>query len=342
MQNRRQFLAQSVATSLAAATALNSSSAEAQDNSEWALKMFDKRSHDFGVVAKGAEANYRLKVKNLYEDDVHIAEVTTTCGCTAGKPSQETLKSLEEGFISISMNTIKFDRHKDSNVIVVFDRPRHAKVTIPIVAYIRTDVVLDPGSAQFGTIYREDKNAKTIRIQYAGRSDWRIKEVKTNHEHVVAKAVETARSNGRVDYDLVIEVGSGAPFGALRQYIGLVTDDATNPNVPVLVEAEIRPDISVDPAIVSLGMMTPGQSKTVSVVLKGRKKFEVESVTCEKVRDVFQVRLPKSAAAVQIIPLTVTAPDKPGTTLDEELSVVIPGRAEPVKFRAYAKIMAAE
>ena len=253
MQNRRQFLAQSVATSLAAAAVLNSS-AEAQD-SEWALKMFEKRSHDFGVVAKGSEAVHRLKLKNIYEDDVHISEVTTTCGCTAGKPSQETLKSLEEGFISISMNTIKFDRRKDSNVIVVFDRPRHAKVTIPIVAYIRTDVVLDPGSAQFGTIYREDKNAKTIKIQYAGRSDWRIKEVKTNHEHLVAKAVETARSNGRVDYDLIIEVGNSAAFGALRQYISLVTDDATNPNVPVLVEADIRPDISVDPAIVSLALM---------------------------------------------------------------------------------------
>ena len=338
MQNRRQFLAQSVATSLAAAAALNSS-AEAQDN-EWALKMFDKRSHDFGVVAKGAEANYRLKVKNLYQDDVHIAEVTTTCGCTAGKPSQETLKRLEEGYISISMNTIKFDRHKDSNVIVIFDKPRYAKVTIPIVAYIRTDVVLDPGSAQFGTIYREDRNAKTIRIQYAGRSDWHIKDVKTNHEHLVAKVVETARASGRVDYDLVVEVGSGAPFGALRQYISLVTDDATNPNVPILVEAEIRPDISVDPAVVSLGMMTPGQSKTVSVVLKGKKPFEVENVTCEKVRDVFQVRLPKTAAPVQIIQLTVIAPDKPGSTLDEELTVTIPGRAEPIKFRAYAKIVA--
>ena len=119
-----------------------------------------------------------------------------------------------------------------------------------------------------------------------------------------------------------------------------MTDDAANPNVPVLVEADIRPDISVDPAIVSLGMMTPGQSKTVSVVLKGKKPFEVESVTCEKLRDVFQVRLPKSAAAVQIIPLTVTAPDKPGSTFDEELTVVIPGRAEPVKFRAYFKIAA--
>ena len=36
-------------------------------NSDWAEKMFDKLNHDFGVVARGADARHRLKLTNKYQ-----------------------------------------------------------------------------------------------------------------------------------------------------------------------------------------------------------------------------------------------------------------------------------
>lgn len=335
MLTRRQFVSGTVSAALASTVALGGSIAHADD--DWAAKMFEKTEHDFGVVARGSDASYRLKLKNLYKETVHIAEVRTTCGCSAGKPSQETLQSLEEAYVEITMDTRKFMRRKDSNVIVVFDQPSYKEVRIPITAYIRTDVVVDPGSAQFGSVDREKKNERVLKVAYAGREDWTIKEVKTGTDVVSASAKETSRGGGRVNYDLTVSLSSKVPFGAFRQYITLVTDDENSPNVPVLVEAEVTPDIVVNPSIVSLGTMTPGQTKTVQVVLRGKKPFEVSSVSCEKAKDVFQVRLPKASAPIQIIPLTVKAPPKSGT-LDEQLSVTIPGRTDPVTFRAYGKI----
>lgn len=336
MHSRRTFLASSVA--FASSTALAPLNLLAQDN-DWAAKMFEKTSHDFGVVARGADTTYRLKLKNLYKEEVHIAEVRTTCGCSAGKPSVETLASLEEAWVEIKMDTVKFMRRKDSNVIVVFDRPTRAEVTIPITAYIRTDVVVEPGSAQFGPVQRDEKAEKVLKIAYAGREDWKIKEVQSGLEHVTARAVETSRSGGNVNYDLIVTLSDKAPVGAVRHFLTLMTDDPSNPNVPVLVEGEVKPDIEVSPAIVSLGTMAPGSTKTVNVVLKSRKPFEVSAVTCDRAQDVFQVRLPKTAAPVHVIPLTVTAPTTAGT-LDEQLSITIPGRAEPVTVRAYARIVA--
>ena len=58
--------------------------ANAQDY-QWAQQMFEKLDHDFGVVARGADARYRLKITNKYKQPVHIASVTTTCGCTASR-----------------------------------------------------------------------------------------------------------------------------------------------------------------------------------------------------------------------------------------------------------------
>ena len=341
MQNRRQFLSSTVAivATIAVATiALTPGLVVAQDT-DWAVKMFEKQTHDFGVVARGSDTTYRLKLKNIYEQEVHISEVTTTCGCSAGKPGQETLKSLEETYVEITMDTRKFMRRKDSNVIVTFDKPIYGRVQIPITAYIRTDVVIEPGSAQFGTVDREEKNEKTLKIAYAGRQDWKIEKVETGNKFIEAKAVETSREAGYANYDLTVTLDPETPYGPLRHFITLVTDDKDNPKIPLLVEADVKPDIVVYPAIVSLGTMSPGEKKTVNVVLKGKKPFEVSGVTCEKAEDVFAVRLPTTASLVHSIPLTITAPDKAGK-LDEELRIKIPGRKEPVTFRAYGQVSA--
>ena len=44
----------------------------------WGQKMFEVQKHDFGVVARGADVRYRIKVKNLYKETVHFSNVRTT------------------------------------------------------------------------------------------------------------------------------------------------------------------------------------------------------------------------------------------------------------------------
>lgn len=332
----RQFLRRLAAIVLAvSALAL---SADAADRN-WAAEMFEKSSHDFGVVARGSDVSYRLKLKNKFEETVHIAEVRTTCGCSAGEPSKETLQSLEEAYITIRLDTRKFTRGKESNLIVVFDRPLPGRVQIPLKAYIRTDVVIEPGSIQFDDIDREKKQERKLKISYAGRNDWTIRDVKTQSDYVDAQVKETARGGGKVGYELIVRLKDGVPVGPLRQLVTLVTDDAKSPHVPLLVEGNVRPEITVTPALVSLGTLRPGQTIPKSIVLRGKKPFDVESVTCRDAKDVFQVRLPQKAAVVQIIPLTITAPSKPGP-LDEELTVKIPGQRDPVTFRVFGRVAA--
>src|SRR5262249_16174956 len=147
---------------------------QAQD-SRWAERMFAEHEHDFGVVARGTDAKYRLKITNNSPQTVHIADVTTTCGCTAARPAQDTLAPQESTFVEITMNTIKIEGHKPSSVTVVFDRPAHAEVRIPIRAFIRRDIVLTPGGARFGTVTRGAGADKTIDVDYAGRGDRKVR-----------------------------------------------------------------------------------------------------------------------------------------------------------------------
>lgn len=306
---------------------------------EWAEKMFESRKVDFGVVARGSDAVHRLKLKNIYKETVHIANVRTTCGCSAAEPSQTTLESREEAYIQVTMDTRKFTRRKDSNVIVTLDAPYYAEVRIPVTAYIRTDVVLRPGSANFGPVEVGTGAQRTLNVAYAGRSSWSIRDVESKNPHVDARVVETARADGRVAYDLIVELDKSAPVGPIRDQITLVTDDANSPRVPILVEATVEADITVTPAKVSLGLMTPGQEKRVSVVLRGRRPFAIEKIEADSDTGAFRVRLPKDERIVHVLPLTVTPPGDPGE-FSESFTVTIAGRDAPITFEATGKIVA--
>ncbi|MEO1998637.1 MAG: DUF1573 domain-containing protein [Planctomycetaceae bacterium] len=305
---------------------------------EWAEKMFSQKTIDFGHIARGANAVYLLKVKNLYKEDVHISNVRTTCGCSAATPSKNRLGSLEESIISVTMDTLRFSQRKDSNVIVTIDQPYFAEIRIPVTAYIRPDVVLKPGAADFGAVEQGQPSKRTLSVAYAGRSDWKIKSVESTNEYITGRVVETSRGAGRVAYSLEVLISKQAPAGRLRTQVTLVTDDSGNPRVPILVDATVEADLTVIPPIISLGVLKPGEQKRKSVVLRGRKPFAIEKIEAESNSGAFRIKLTKTSKKIHVLPLTFTAPEKLGP-VNETFTVTIPGRPEPLTFRASGKIV---
>ncbi len=304
---------------------------------EWAQKMFEETSYDFGKVARGADVSHRFKITNKYKETVHISNVRTTCGCSIPKqPETKTLKSLESTYVEVELNTRKFTHEKTSNLIVTFDQPFFAEVKIPLKAYIRTDVVLTPGGANFGAVDLGAGANMTIDVAYAGRNNWTLKDVKIADANLDAKIKEVSRAGGQVRYQIELSLKPTVPQGSLREQVMLVTDDV-NPYVPLLVTARVEADITVATPDVSLGTVTPGSDKTVNVVIRGKKPFSINKVECESDKELFKVRLPESERTVHIIPLTFTPPKDPGP-FSEEFTVTIAGRPEPVTFKAHGTI----
>ncbi|VAX38584.1 hypothetical protein MNBD_PLANCTO02-2040 [hydrothermal vent metagenome] len=305
---------------------------------QWAEKMFSATKHDFGTVAQGSKAQHRIIITNLYKEDVHISNVRTTCGCTAAKPSVDSLKSREKAYIQITMDTNRFKNHKNSNVIVTFDAPLYAEVRIPIHAFIRTDIVMNPGSISFNSAEKGKSVKQTMNITYAGRMDWKIKSIKTNNKYVTAKVVETSRQRGQfgrgqVGYQLIVELSKDAPIGSLREQIVLITDDANAPRVPVIVEANVEADITITPPLLSFGKLAMGEKSTRRLVLKGRRPFTITTIECNSNNECFRITLPKEAKRVHVLPLTLSPLQKEGK-FSEVFTVTIAGRKDPLTFRA--------
>ncbi|HLJ09818.1 MAG TPA: DUF1573 domain-containing protein [Planctomycetaceae bacterium] len=311
--------------------------AQAQDP-EWAEKMFEKLGHDFGVVASGSEQKFRLKITNKYQQTVHIAGVSSSCGCTAAKPSKDTLASEESVDLDITMSTRQFRYLKETSLTVFFDQPLVAQVHIPVRAFINPDVILNPSSAQFGAIAKGTEKSLRMAIVYAGHGTSTLKNAVSKNQDVAVKLNETRRNGDVGHYELNVTLKGSLPVGDLRDQVLLVTDDPANPNIPVLVEAKVEAEYTVNPQIVSFGTLAPGERKTINIVVRGRKPFAIDKIESEKTARTFEVRLPLDARNVHVLPLTLIAPAEPGAVSDE-FTIAIGGSSDAVTFKAQGKVV---
>lgn len=309
----------------------------------WAQKMFDRHSVDFGVVARGAVCSTRLVVKNIYQETIQITNVSTSCGCSAAKPSANQIPSGQEAYIEVSMDTQRFMRKKDSAALVTLFEPTKGlrqEVRIPLSVYIRTDVVFTPGSVNFGTVDQGQSSQRKISLAYAGRSDWKVLEVQSPKPYYKAEAVETSRSNGLVNYEVTVTLLPDAPAGPLRDQLTLLTDDQNSPQVPLPVEARVEAEFTVQPDVWALGAVAAGATRTTNVVIKGKKPFKIERIECSSPDECFKVKLSEDEKLVHVLPLTFTAPAE-AAEIDELFTITIPGRPEPIVFRAKGSVTAA-
>jgi hypothetical protein len=237
------------------------------------------------------------------------------------------------------MDTVKFKHRKDSAITVRFDSPTFAEVKIPITAYIRTDVVIEPGAAKFGNVPQGQPAEKTLKVEYAGRPDWKIREIRSPRDYIEAKAVEVKREGGFATYEVKVTLKDDAPAGRLREELLLITDDANSPKVPLLLEARVQNEFTVAPEAIALTKLTAGTEKNLQLVIsKATGTFKVTGVACESGYQGLEVTLPPAAAKVQIIRMKLKAPANPGN-VKEHLLVSIEGREEPIRVPMYGEIV---
>lgn len=285
-----------LAVSLCAATA------SAQ---QWAEKMFAERGHDFGAVPRSAKVEFPFVVTNLYDAEVHIASVHASCGCTQPRIVNDTLKPNEQGSIIAEFNTRAFTGQHSARVTVTIDRPQFAQVVLDVRGYIRTDIVLDPGQVNLGSVATGQSAAKKIRINHAGRSDWQITGVSSNSPFLTATVAEISRTADRVSYELDVQLKEGAPAGYLKDQLQVTTNDR-RAQFPVIVEGLIVSELTVSPSALMLGTLQPGQKVTKQIVVKGIKPFKVVDVHCDNPAFTFQAPQDE-AKIVHLVPVTFEA-----------------------------------
>ncbi|HLA85116.1 MAG TPA: DUF1573 domain-containing protein [Thermoguttaceae bacterium] len=278
----------------------------------WAADLFETTKHDFGAVARGAKVEYKFTVKNCYLEDVHIASVRSSCGCTQVRVENPLLKTYETGEIVATIDTRGFWGQRGATLTVTFDKPYYAEVQLQDSVYIRSDVVFEPGSVTLGEVDQGQSVEKKVSVSHTGRGDWRVVEVRSDNPHVSAKLVNGKSYAGQVSYDIVVRVDEKAPAGYLRDHIVLVTNDQTAKQVPLLVEGRVLSGVTVSPAPLFLGVVKPGEKVSKQIVVRAKKPFKITGVTCSDGGFEFHNGDNAEAKPWHLLPITFIGGDSKG------------------------------
>lgn len=302
---------------------------------DWAKKMFKTTEHNFGSVAHDAKAEYRFVFDNIYLEDVHIANVYTSCSCTSVRVENPSVKTYEKGTIVAHFNTDSFRGNRGATITVVIDKPYPAEVQLHVRGNIRGDVSVEPGSVELGTIDQGDAVNWTVAIKHIGNSNWQILDAKSSNPHITADVVETGRSYGNVTYALKVHIDESTPAGYVNDHIILATNEGRGREIPVLVEGRIVPSISVSPASLFMGVVQPGQKVTKQLVVRGKTPFRILSVTCEDDSFRFNNTADQQAKQLHLIPVTFHAGQDAGQVIKKIRIKTDQGEMTP-ELTAYA------
>jgi hypothetical protein len=281
------------------------SPAQAQD---WAQAMFRELSHDFGTVAAYSKSEYRFLVTNKYKEPMNLIDVRSSCGCTTPAITKRTINTGESSEIVATFNTHSFRGQRSAVLTVSFGEPFSAQVQLRISGFIRGDVVMDPAAVNFGRVRQGSPAERTIDVSYAGRSDWKITDVRAANEYLTATLSEKSRRGGLVDYRLTVRLKEGAPAGYLHDQLSLVTNDASGNQIPLDVEGKVEADLTVSPSPLVIGAVSAGEQVSKKVVVRGTRPFKLTAVNCPPG---FSVELPKEAKNFHVLEVKLQS-DKAG------------------------------
>ncbi len=275
----------------------------------WVKPLFEESSHDFGNVPRGANVEYAFALTNKYQENLHIAQVRSSCGCTTPRIEKPNLKTYEKGAIICEFNTRSFIGAKSAVITVVFTAPYYGEMQLMVKGKILSDVVTDPGEIQFGELDRGTEKSTAVKVTYTGNKPWEITDVRSANQHLAVK-LHKIEKKGPIEYEMLVRLKDSAPAGDFSDQIVLVTDDIEYNLITIPVRGNVLPPL-VMPVSVELGTFKSGESKSSHIVIKSNQDFEVTKVECADQRFNFTAT-PGKSAKVHLIPVKFNAGDAVG------------------------------
>jgi len=247
---------------------------------EWTDGLFPQDRHDFGPVPRGAKVKHDFLLVNRLAEPITILNLRPSCGCTSGRASGSMVGPGQTAIIEAQMDTRNFVGPKSTVLYVTLMTAsgREAEAGLGVTAQILSDIVLNPGSIDFGTVLRGQSPTQILTIERINAEGWRFERMVSGSRALNAQLVETGRKGGAVSYTMSVSLKPDAPAGPLRDEIRLLSTDPETPSIPILVTALIRGELTAAPSILALGQVHSSSGVQGRFIIRGARPFGIQSI----------------------------------------------------------------
>ena len=320
----------------------------------WGAALFPTKQHDFGQVALGADAEFRFELTNIYDREVKLLNVRSSCGCTAAQLSTSLLQSGDTGAVIVRFNTSGQHLRSKSAVLtvqletVISGTRKIDTVQLFVSGYIRPDVLLTPGRVEFGAVSEGTVMERTLQLEYTGHSGWALTKVVRSLPFIYAKAEEVRREQGTVVYAITVTLKEGAPVGYVKDILRFTTNEMqpgrTGPvEIDVPIQGVVTSALHAAPSPMLIGVLTPGETATKSIVVRSDTPFRITNIAAADKR--FRFAFSDHDSVVQLISVSFSArfpqPDQPQDVTEAIRISTNDSRQDSVTVQALVRLIPA-
>jgi hypothetical protein len=282
----------------------------------WGAALFKTKQHNFGSVALGADAEFRFELTNIYTSDVALLNVRSSCTCSSAGVSTPLLKPGETGAVVVRFNTSgQHLREKSAALTVQLETiingsRRIDTVQLFVSGYIRPDVVLTPGSIEFGAVPEGATAERVVQREYTGHPGWALTKVERSQPFLYARAEEIRREQRDVVYRITVALKEGAPVGYIRDVLRFTTNEvpvgkAEPVEILVPVHGVVTTPIRAKPSPILLGVLAPGENVSKNIIIRSDTPFRITNVSSSDNR--FRFAFSNLESTVQLISVSFSA-----------------------------------
>jgi hypothetical protein len=255
----------------------------------WADSLFSESGHDFGPVPRGGKVRHSFVLTNRLAEPITIVNVRASCGCTRGQANASLVPPGQQATLEAEMDTRNFVGAKSTTLFVslLAASGQEAEVRLGVNATILSDIVLNPGSIDFGVVARGQAPSQILTIDRIGMPGWRAQRMVSPSRVLNGTLVEAKRTGESVGYLLTVSLKPDAPPGIVRDEIRILTNDPEAASIPIQVAALVRGELSASPSVLLLGRVSSAGPVQGRFLVRASKPFAIRSV--DGADDGFQV-----------------------------------------------------
>jgi hypothetical protein len=242
-----------------------------------AEKFFSERVKDFGTVPYGQTQVHHFKVTNTTNHVVSITGHRVSCGCVSTSLQANTLRPGESTFLTATMDTRRFIGPKEVIVFVNFANP-YEEVTLSVRANRNDNFSKSAEFVHLGQVRKGTEATGSLQVTMRNDPAFEIREAHSGTDFVKPAAKLLRRDRGEVVYEVSATLKPGLDTGTWTTDLVFTTSSAQLPQVRLSLYVDIVAPITATPATVQFPAVKVGETKEMSVVVKGDKPFKILDV----------------------------------------------------------------
>lgn len=235
---------------------------------------------NFGTLPKGSLAVHHFTITNIYQVPMQVTHIRRSCECLKAFPPQKVLQPNESAEFVVTLDTAQFTGPNAQSMFVTFGPQHYSTAVLRFETVSRPDVMLSPGSVQFGTLARGSKVTQAITLEYSGKqTDWRLTEIIRPSADIDVEVKELSRGFLGVKYQVLVSLKPTLAPGQLSEQLNFKTNDPQMPIVNLNIGGNILAAINPSKDRIVFGKVKVGESRQETIIVRGIDSFTLEAIT---------------------------------------------------------------